>query len=655
MRILFALFAFFAANLSVFAAEKEPSENLPPGSKIKTLEVTPAGELVLLERFDYRQLLVTAVTENGDRIDVTRLVIRELGGAQPDAVKLSERGLLRAAKDGAAELKLSLPGSDVAPVTIPVKVTGVMADVHPDFIRDVNPVMTKLGCNQGTCHGGAQGKNGFKLSLRGYDPVFDIRSLTDDLTGRRFNRVMPDQSLMLLKPSGVVPHVGGVLCKPGESGYEILRAWIADGLPFKPDAAKVTKIAVEPNNPTIPLPKMKQQFRVIATFADNTTRDVTAEAFVECGNIEVLEADKSGLVTSLRRGESPILVRYEGAYAATTVTVMGDRAGFAWTNPPTNNYIDELVYAKLQKVKVLPSELCTEDEFLRRVYLDLTGLPPTTDVTRAFLADSRDSRVKREELIDKLVGSSEYVEHWTNKWADMLQVNGKFLGEQGAWAMRNWIRQAIASNMPYDKFVYDVLTAKGSTVETPAAGYFKTLRAPDAVMENTTQLFLGVRFSCNKCHDHPFERWTQDQHWQLAAYFAHVQRKEDPQYAGQKIGGSAVEGAVPLVEVIYDGNSGEVKHPNSNAVMKPTVPYQSTIGASKDKEPHALRVQFAIWATSSDNEYFAKSYVNRVWSYLTGVGFIEPVDDIRAGNPPTNPELLDRLTKEFLASGCDVQ
>jgi hypothetical protein len=657
MRILFTLFIFFAANLSVIAAEDTP---IPFGQRITALEVVPPGEILLTHRFDYRQLVITAIRENGERYDVTQVVKREYNGAQPEVVKLSGHGLMRAVKDGTDELKLTLPGSKVAAVTIPIKVTGIDEAVHPDFIRDVNPVMTKLGCNQGTCHGGAQGKNGFKLSLRGYDPVFDIRSLTDDLTGRRFNRVMPDQSLMLLKPSGVVPHVGGVLCKPGESGYEILRAWIADGLPFKPDAAKVTKIAVEPNNPTIPLPQMKQQFRVLATYADNTTRDVTAEAFVECGNIEVLEADKTGLVTALRRGESPILVRYEGAYAATTVTVMGERTGFVWTNPPTNNYIDELVYAKLQKVKVLPSELCKDDEFLRRVYLDLTGLPPTSDVTRAFLADTRDSRVKREELIDKLVGSSEYVEHWTNKWADMLQVNGKFLGEQGAWAMRHWIRQAIASNMPYDKFVYDVLTAKGSTIETPAAGYFKTLRAPDVVMENTTQLFLGVRFSCNKCHDHPFERWTQDQHWQLAAYFAHVQRKEDPQYAGMKIGGSAVEGAVPLVEVIYDGTTGDVKHPNSNAVMKPSVPYQSTVGLkekdhSVSSEKLALRDQFARWATSGDNEYFAKSYVNRIWSYLTGVGFIEPVDDIRAGNPPTNPELLDRLTKEFLASGCDVQ
>ncbi|MGC4005960.1 MAG: DUF1549 domain-containing protein [Pirellulales bacterium] len=219
--------------------------------------------------------------------------------------------------------------------------------------------------------------------MRGYDPVFDHRALTDDLMGRRFNRVMPDQSLMLLKPSGSVPHVGGVLCKPGEPYYDILRAWIADGLPFDAQTPRVSKIEVLPQNPVIPLPGMKQQFRITATYADGRTRDVTADAFVESGNIEVLEADRTGLVTSLRRGESPVLVRYEGNYAATTVTVMGDRTGFAWNDPPTYNHIDELVYAKLRKVRVLPSDVCKDEEFLRRVYLDLTGLPPTARHTQS--------------------------------------------------------------------------------------------------------------------------------------------------------------------------------------------------------------------------------------------------------------------------------
>jgi len=638
------------------SADKTPGESLPPGVQIVKLEALP-DKLEFDSKFASRQLLLTGITAAGDRIDVTRMATRELTGPQAAAVTINDHGLIRPAADGAAELRFSFAGQTIM---VPITVSGMTAEYPTNFIRDVNPVMTKLGCSQGTCHGSAQGKNGFKLSLRGYDPLFDHRALTDDLMGRRFNRVVPEQSLMLLKPTGTVPHVGGAVFKPGEPGYEILKSWIARGLPLDLKTPRVAKLDIQPLNPVIALPKMKQQIRVMATYADGSTRDVTAEAFVESGNIEVLEADKQGLVTALRRGESAVLVRYEGAYAATTITVMGDRTGFVWEAPSEYNYIDTLVYQKLQKVRVAPAPICSDDEFLRRVYLDLTGLPPTSDQVRAFLADQRDSRVKRDELVDQLVGSAEFVEHWTNKWADMLQVNGKFLGEDGAWAMRNWIRQAVAANMPYDRFVFEVLTARGSNRESPPASYFKTLRAPDVVMENTTQLFLGVRFSCNKCHDHPFERWTQDQHWQLAAYFAQVQRKEDPQYAGKKIGGSDVEGALPLVEVIYDGRTGEVKHPNSGAVQIPNVPYQKELlfvsqpaDASANHGP--LRDQFARWAVSPQNDYFAKSYVNRLWSYLLGVGFIDPVDDIRAGNPPTNPELLDRLTKEFVEQKFDAQ
>src|SRR4029077_167632 len=223
------------------------------------------------------------------------------------------------------------------------------------------------------------------------------------------------------------------------------------------------------------------------------------------------------------------------------------------------NYIDKLVDEKLKQVKILPSALCTDTEFVRRVYLDLTGLPPLTDELRAFLADSRPSRVKREALIDRLVGSPDYIEYWTNKWADLLQVNRKYLGEKGALALRNWIRQAVASNMPYDKFVHTILTASGSTLENPPAAYYKVLRDPELAMENTTQLFLAVRFNCNKCHDHPFERWTQDQYYHLAAYFPQVSRREDQRFAGQKLPGTNVEAPLPLVEVIADQPAGEVK------------------------------------------------------------------------------------------------
>jgi hypothetical protein len=624
------------------------AESLPPGTKLAKIEAYPPT-VELASKFAYRQLLLTGVTDEGARIDVTRLAGLTSPGQAANVVAVSSNRLVRAAADGSGELKFELAGQSVS---VPVKVSGAASDYTPSFVRDVMPTMSKLGCNAGTCHGAAQGKNGFKLSLRGYDPLFDHRALTDDLAARRFNRAAPHQSLMLLKPSGEAPHVGGALMKPGEPAYELLKLWIAQGSKFDADSPRVTKLQVLPENPVIALPTMKQQMVVLATYSDGAVRDVTAEAFVESGNTEVTEADKTGVITALRRGESAVLVRFEGAYAATTVTVMGNRAGFVWEDQPENNYIDTLVYAKLKTMKTLPSGLAGDAEFVRRLYLDLTGLPPTSEQTRAFLDDRRDTRVKRDELIDRLVGSAEYVEHWTNKWADLLQVNAKFLGEQGSWAFRNWIRQAVAANMPYDEFVYNVLTASGSNLENPPASYYKIHREADAVMENTTQLFLGVRFNCNKCHDHPFERWTQSQHWELAAYFAKIARKEDPQFAGKKIGGSAVDQPVSLVEVIYDGTAGEVRHPNTNAVQSPSFPYQEEMAGGEAGSP---RERFARWATSPANEYFAKSYVNRIWSYLLGVGFIEPVDDIRAGNPPTNPELLERLSREFMDRDFDVQ
>ncbi|HZZ72321.1 MAG TPA: DUF1549 and DUF1553 domain-containing protein [Pirellulales bacterium] len=627
------------------AATAEGVESLPPGTKLLSIEARPRS-IDFQQPFQYAQLLLTGKLSSGDAVDVTRMAKL---ATPADFLSISDSRLIRPLHDGEATLTFELAGQSV---TVPVKAHGLKSEYQVSFCRDCMPLMSKLGCNAGTCHGSAKGKNGFKLSLRGYDPVFDYTALTDDLAARRFNRASPEHSLMLMKLCGMVPHVGGVLSKPGEPSYELIKKWIEQGVRFDAGAPKVAKIEVLPANPIIPLPKMKQQISVQATYTDGSVRDVTAEAFVEGGNIEVLEANKSGLVTALRRGESAVLVRFEGNYAATTITCMGDRADFVWKDQPVNNYIDELVNAKLQRVKTSASGLCSDTEFLRRIHLDLTGLPPTPAEVRAFLADTRDTNTKRNEIIDRLLGSGDYVEHWANKWADLLQVNSKFLGDQGAWAFRNWIKQAVASNMPYDQFVYQILTAKGSNLENPPAAYFKVLRTPDDVMENTTQLFLAVRFNCNKCHDHPFERWTQNQHGELAAYFAKIGRKEDPRHAGQKIGGSAVEGATALVEDIYDTNSGEVKHPNTGAVMQPKFPYPLADPVAADG---SLREQLARWITSPENDYFAKSYVNRLWSYLLGVGLIEPVDDIRAGNPPTNPELLNRLTRDFIASKFNAQ
>ena len=618
-------------------------EKLPDGAKIAKIEARPAA-VKLDGPFAYSQILVTATLDSGEQIDVTRIAT-----IQTPKLVTAVNGLVRPVADGTGDIAVSLADKSVK---IPLTVGGTKAETAISFVKDVQPVLSKLGCNAGTCHGAQAGKNGFKLSLRGYDPIYDYRALTDDLESRRFNRAAPEKSLMLLKTAGAVPHQGGVLTQPGDPNYELLRKWISQGVKLDLDAPRVKGIEVFPKDPIIGKIGTKQQFAVIATYTDGAVRDVTAESFIDSSNTEVATIDKTGLLTTVRRGEATMLARYEGSYAASTAVSMGDRTGFAWTQQPVNNWIDELVDAKLKKVKVQASELCDDAEFIRRINIDLTGLPPAADDVRAFIDDKRSSKVKRDELIDKLVGSEAFVEHWTNKWADLLQVNRKFLGDVGAAAFRKWIRDAVAGNMPYDKFSYAILTAAGSNVDNPPASYFKTLRAPDAVMENTTQLFLAVRFNCNKCHDHPFERWTQDNYYNLAAFFAQTSLTPDPKFKGQVIGGSAVEGAKPLVEVITDAKGGEIKHERTGANALPLFPYSVDVTTGKED---VRRVSAAKWITSAKNQYFAKSYANRLWAYMMGNGIIEPIDDIRAGNPPTNPELLEKLTSEFIASKFDVQ
>lgn len=641
-----------AANFKP-AVEKLETESLPPGTKVVGLEVLPTS-IKLTSPFDYAQLLVTAKLDNGDRVDATRLV-----QAQPAAatVTISPTGIVKATADGTSAIGVKL-GDQVA--TVPVEAVGIAAEFHPDFIRDVNPVLSRVGCNQGTCHGAVKGKNGFKLSLRGYDPIYDVRALTDDLSSRRVNVASPDDSLMLLKTTSAVPHVGGQVIQPGEPYYELIRRWVADGVKLDLNTPRVTKIEVLPQNPVVQLIGAKQQLRVLATYADGRVRDVTREAFVESGNTEVAAAERGGLLKSLRRGEAPMLVRYEGSYAATTLTVMGDRTGFVWAEPPANNKIDTLAAAKWQRMKIQPSGLASDAEFIRRVYLDLTGLPPKAEEVKAFLADTRDTKVKRDELVDKLVGSDDYVEYWSNKWADLLQVNGKFLAREGATAFRKWIRDEITANTPYDQFAKKIMTATGSNKDVPQASYFKTLREATATMENTTHLFLAIRFNCNKCHDHPFERWTQDQYYETAAYFAQIGLDRDPASGDRNIGGTAVEGAKPLYEVVVDRNAGEVPHERTGQPVPAKFPYALTsqvtpAAPAAGQPPRPRRMDFADWLTAKDNPYFAKSYVNRLWGYMFGVGIMEPIDDIRAGNPPTNPELLDYLTQEFLASNFDVR
>jgi len=636
-----------ARDRATFQPALDINESLPAGAEVVNLTIQPAA-IHLGSATDYVQLVVTADLAGGDTVDVTRLAQLE---ASSRVVAVSPTGFLQAVADGSTTLTASLSGKTAQ---VAIDVASTSARLQPDFILDVSPILARTGCNAGTCHGAQDGKNGFKLSLRGYDPLFDVRSLADDLASRRTDLASPAQSLMLLKPTASVPHEGGQVLRPDSDYYRTLLAWVEGGARLATDAPRVRRIDVTPINPIVQRIGSRQQMRVVVTYTDGQQRDVTREAFVESGDTEIARpvADCAGLIEVLRRGEAPVLVRYEGAYAATTITVMGDRSGFVWEDPPVNNEIDKLVHAKLRRTKTATAPLCDDYSFLRRVYLDLTGLPPIPEQIVAFRADPRDSQWKRSQLIDQLIGSGEYVEHWSNKWADLLLVNSKFLGREGAEALRNWIRGEIAANRPYDEFARAVLTASGSTKENPAASYYKILREPEITMENTTQLFLATRFNCNKCHDHPFERWTQDQYYQLSAFFARVGFKKDPAGGDKMVGGTSVNPAQPLYEEVFAKPEGEVTHLRTGKVTAPQFPFK----CQHECDDNATRrAKLAAWITSPDNPYFAKSYANRIWAYLTGRGLIEPIDDVRAGNPPTNPELLDWLTRTFVESGFDVE
>ncbi len=645
MKATLLCFLLLLNGLVLLQAARSPDSvvakpELPP---ITALEVQPAS-LKLEDGRDSRRVLVWGRTADGRRIDVTS---EAAFATESDCVALDGEKFINPRKVGKAEVKVSAAGKSAV---LPVEVANTEIP-NIRFVRDVVPVMSKVGCNAGTCHGSAKGKNGFKLSLRGYDPEFDYQALITDIAGRRFNRVNVDESLMLQKPTAEVPHEGGMILKPDSREYRILRDWIAQGTAYEDaSAGRAQRIEVLPAEIDLALPGMVQHVLVLAHYPDGSVRDVTRDAVISSSSDEVATVTGS-VVTGVRRGEAAVLVRYEGNYSTQELRVMGDRSGYQWVDVPEYNYVDQHVHAKLRKMKILPSELCTDAEFIRRVSLDLTGLPPTADRVRAFLSDSTDSREKRSKLVDELIGSPEYVEFWVNKWADLLQSSSENLGSKAVWQYRSWIRDAVAKNKPYDQFVREILLAEGSSYQNPAANYYRVLREPGKIAEDVSQTFLGVRFNCNKCHDHPFERWTQNQYYEFAAYFGHVAFKRGP------VGTSVVKyegGGTQHVyneEVLYRNRDAKVEHPRNGKVISARVPFGRAEGGSDED----IRKEFVAWLTSKENPLFAKAMANRVWSYFFGIGIINPVDDIRASNPPSNAALLDALTEEFVSSKLNLR
>ncbi|MHB8523365.1 MAG: DUF1549 and DUF1553 domain-containing protein [Limisphaerales bacterium] len=626
-------------------AGKTAGLEAPPLPPIRALKLEPAS-LTLEDGRDARKVLVLGETDAHQFVDLTGQAVWKI---EKPVVEIDPDGYFHPKNKGQAQVVVSAAGLHLdLPVTVNSAESATIG-----FVRDIEPVISRIGCNAGTCHGSARGKNGFKLSLRGYDPEFDYQALINDDAGRRFNRVVVEQSLMLLKPTAEVPHEGRQVLKPGSRYYQLIHDWIAQGTKLDEiRTGRASSLDVLPSEVELDLPGRSQQILVQAHYPDGTVRDVTRDAILTSNNPDVAEV-KNGAVTGLRRGEAAVLVRYEGNYATKLVTVMGDRTGFVWASAPEYNYIDNQANKKWARMKILPSELCTDAEFIRRVSLDLTGLPPTSDRVRKFLADTAPSREKREKLVDELLGNEDFVEYWANKWADLLQCNSTELGQKGVWVFHNWIRDCIANNLPYDQFVRTLLLAKGSSYQTPAVNYYRVLRDPNKITEDVTQTFLGVRFNCAKCHDHPFEKWTQNQYYELGAYFVRVAIKRGT--LGKDVARNATGDPVTVTgeEIVYlSYKGGEVKHPKTNKDVAPEVPYGATKDTSADGD---RRAGFVNWLTSKDNPLFAKSMANRVWSYFYSRGIIDPVDDIRASNPPSNPELLDALTEDFVQSGFDLR
>jgi hypothetical protein len=509
------------------------------------------------------------------------------------------------------------------------------------------PVLAKAGCNLGTCHGNKNGKGGFKLSLRGQDPDVDYLTLTRDLFSRRVDAVAPEQSLILLKPTTQVAHEGGLRFKPGSQEFEILRRWVAEGLANDLETApRLERMAVTPMERVLVEPAVEAQLQVRGTFSDGSVRDLTSLAVYEPAN-GVAKVTHDGLVQRQGNGEATVLVRYLQAQEAVRLAFVPARPEFRWAKPPANNYIDDQVFAKLRTLRMNPSALCSDEVFVRRAYLDLLGLLPTVEEARAFADDIR--RDKRARLIDQLLERPEYADAWALKWADLLRVEAHSLDQKGVQNFHHWIRQSVADNKPLDQFVRELVAARGSTYSSPAANYYRPNRDPVSRAKAAAQVFLGTRLQCAECHNHPFDRWTQDDYYDWAGAFAGVKYKVLENK--REIGSDKHEWKGE--QIVYVTAEGSVKNPRTGKDATPRFlgMEPATDGAGMGDPLESL----ADWLTSPQNRLFARVQANRIWYQLMGRGLVDPPDDFRATNPASHPALLDALAKDFVKHKFDVR
>jgi hypothetical protein len=643
--ILAPLLALAVAASGAAAGLASASASPPHSLRVEPASVTLRGSAA------EQALLVTAVDEQALEHDVTRTA--RYVSSNPSVARVTREGLIRIAGNGDAEIRVVAAGQ-AAKVRVVVREATIPQRLN--FTNQILPVLSKAGCNQGICHGKAGGQHGFKLSVFAFDPQADYNAIVKEAQGRRVRSSDPERSLLLLKPTAAMPHGGGQRFAVGSPEYRLLLRWIREGMPFASRGDPVLqRVEVSPSERLLGA-NQEQQLLVTAVYSDGSHRDVTRAAALSSNEDQIAAVDADGRIrTTDVAGEAAVMVRYMGQIAVSRITVPRssvqafrhsgiqgtDKSGPVFADPERPNartperlnFIDELVLRKLARLRIQPSPRCTDAEFVRRAFLDVIGTLPTQQETRAFLAN-RDPG-KRAKLVDVLLQRPEYADYWGMRWADLLQVNRDPLFPKGAYAYDRWVRDNFRRNRPYNEFAYELLTAQGHTYRDGPANFFRAVSSPVSAAISVSQLFLGVRLECAQCHHHPYERWSQDDFYHLAAYFARMQSKGSTEYE----------------EVVYAGKSGEVKHPRTGQVMAPR-PLLGPAPATADGDP---RISLARWVTSPQNPFFAREAVNRVWATLMGRGLFEPVDDQRITNPASNEPLLDTLAQEFVSHQYDFK
>jgi hypothetical protein len=620
----------FAAGSLLLCLLAIPATRVLNAAEPVSLQILP-GDIVLAGPRAAQRLVVQATLDNGYQKDVTaeaRLTI-----ADPKTARIEDL-VLRPVGDGSTQVTAKFEG---VTASITVRAENTARAVVPGFVNDVQPVLTKAGCNSGACHGAEAGKNGFKLSLRGYDPVFDHAILTRDATGRRVSRIEPAQSLVLLKPTLAVAHQGGRRFAADSPEYRTLVDWIAHGAPAPAESEpRIVGVSVYPEQAWL-TPEASQQVLVEARYSDGARRDVTRLAKYSSTNSGVATVDDNGYVKMQGPGEAAITVWYASKvmFAGLGVAFPREIDPAIYTRAPRYNYIDELVLEKLQALHIAPSELADDPTFIRRAYLDAMGVLPTPDEVERFLADS--SPDKRAKLVDRILAREEFVDYWAYQWSDLLLVSSRALRPTAMWSFYRWIRESVANNTPWDQFVREILVSSGNTRENGALNYFQLHRNTIELAENVTQAFLGLRITCARCHNHPLEKWTQNDYYQFANLLSRLSEKDGVE-----------SGDV----VIYNSPGGDLNHPRLAKPLppKPLDGEALPLDSEKDRREH-----LAQWLTSPGNPYFARAIVNKIWANFLGRGLVDAVDDMRATNPASNEKLLAALTKDFVEHHFDVK